>query len=132
MLVPAGILVLIALAAIAVDSSIAFMAQREMINYATGAANDAATAAIPKGELQHGRDARPDSGLVDQLVKNRIVGRNVGGYVISADDVTSTIDDDTVTVTIKGTIPYVFAPAIPGAHKAASVNATASAQLQFR
>lgn len=132
MLVPAGILVLVALAAIAVDSSIAFMAQREMINYASGAANDAATVAIPEHELQLGRDARPDANRVDEIVKSRVVGRTVGGYEIKPDDVTTSVNDDTVTVTVKGVIPYVFAPAIPGARDHADVNANASAQLQFR
>ena len=132
MLVPAGVLVLVALAAIAVDSSIAFMAQREMVNYASGAANDAATVAISDVELQNGSNARPDAAAVDVLVKSRIVGRTAGGYQITSNDVSTSVDDDTVTVNVKGVVRYVFAPAIPGANDDVAVGATASAQLQFR
>lgn len=132
MLVPAGILVLIALSAIAVDSAIAFMAQREMLNRAAGAANDAVTAGISPDQLQRGYDARPEPALVNQIVRSRLVGHTVAGYRIEANDVRTTVIDDTVTVFVEGDIDYIFSGAIPGARDQAHVTATSSAQVRFR
>ena len=46
MLMPAAVLVLVVLGAVAVDFSIAFLGERELANAASAAANDAAAAAI--------------------------------------------------------------------------------------
>ena len=46
LLFPAAVLIMVALAAITVDSAIAFMAQRELANATAAAANDAATEAL--------------------------------------------------------------------------------------
>jgi Flp pilus assembly protein TadG len=46
LLFPAALLIMVALAAITVDSAIAFMAQRELLNATAAAANDAATEAL--------------------------------------------------------------------------------------
>ena len=46
MLMPAAVLVLVVLGAIAVDFSIAFLGERELANAASAAANDAAAAAV--------------------------------------------------------------------------------------
>lgn len=45
-LVPAGFLVLILLAAIAVDGAVTYLGQRQLIDAVSGAANDAATAGL--------------------------------------------------------------------------------------
>lgn len=46
LLFPAALLIMLALAAVTVDSAIAFMAQRQLINATAAAANDAATQAL--------------------------------------------------------------------------------------
>lgn len=46
LLFPAALLIMVALAAITVDSAIAFMAQRQLLNATAAAANDAATQAL--------------------------------------------------------------------------------------
>jgi Flp pilus assembly protein TadG len=131
MLVPAGVLVLVVLAAIAVDSAIAFMAQREMINRASAAASDAATVAITDAGLQQGFDARPDASEVRRVVNERLVGQTVAGYTVAASDVATSVSDDVVTVEVTGEVPYIFAPAVPGADRYADIAAVGSAQLRF-
>ena len=46
LLFPAALLIMLALAAVTVDSAIAFMAQRQLVNATAAAANDAATRAL--------------------------------------------------------------------------------------
>jgi len=53
LLVPAGILIVIILAAITVDASLAFMAERSAASIASAAANDAASLAI---DIDHFRE----------------------------------------------------------------------------
>jgi len=53
LLVPAGILIVIILAAITVDASLAFMAERSAASIASAAANDAASLAI---DIEHFRE----------------------------------------------------------------------------
>ncbi len=134
MLVPAGILVLLMLGAIAVDSAIAFSAQRELENAAVAAANDAVTQAISSDELQLGIAARPDASLVDQLVHRRLDGASVGGVDLRAQDVSVVTDEaaGTVTVSLDGDVDYLFAPSVPGAKKSAHVSGSATASLTFR
>ena len=74
MLVPAGVLVLVILGAIAVDSAIAFLAQRELTGAAAAAANDAAAAAISDQTFYSGQpSARPGAVEIDDEAARRVV-----------------------------------------------------------
>lgn len=59
-LVPAGFLVLLILAAIAVDSAVAFLGRRQLGDVLASAANDAAGAAVAQGEFYRSGDITID------------------------------------------------------------------------
>jgi len=134
MLVPAGVLILLILGAIAVDSSLAFMAQRELHNAAIGAVNDAVTVSIGDEALQRGTEARPNGQRASALVHDRLDGLRIGRMTVLAGDVQVVTDEEakTVTVRVEGDMPYLFAPAVPGSRRSAHVVAQTAAQLQFR
>jgi uncharacterized membrane protein len=132
MLVPAGLLVLILLASISVDSALAYMGQRELQNETAAAANDAATEAIPNspnGGLQAGLQAHPDPAIAQQIAENTVLHPYSGG--LTATDVQTTVAGDTVTVTAQGHVHYIFASAVPGAAHYANIKVQSAAQLQF-
>ncbi len=134
MLVPAGVMVLLVLGAIAVDSSIAFMTQQELENRAAAAANDAVTVAISEQSLQRAEDAAPDAGVAAEYVRRSLAGARIGSAVI--DPAAVTVDTDeaakTVTVRIEADVPYLFAPGVPGARTSVRVAGESSARLEFR
>lgn len=132
MLVPAGVLVLMVLASISADSAVAFLAKRELQNQAAAAVNDAATAGISSSDLQLGLAARPDPALVEQIVHTKLDGYQVAGMVVDASGVDVTVDDRTVHVQVEGTVPYIFARAVPGARDDVRVRASARAELVIR
>jgi len=110
-LVPAAVLVLVILGAIAVDSAIAFLGQREVSNAAAAAANDAAGAALSD-------DAFYRSGL---LVVDEARARSVAAHAVAAraprrvevESVDVAVAGDEVCVTVRGRVPYVFSRALP-------------------
>jgi Flp pilus assembly protein TadG len=124
MLVPAAMLVLIVLGAIAVDSSLAFFAQRELDNYATSAANSAAASALDANAFyNHGQI------VVDPAAAQRVAAvlrSEIGGGVHDVTVQVATAASH-VTVTAAGTVNYIFAPAIPGVAHSLRVRATATA-----
>jgi Flp pilus assembly protein TadG len=136
MLVPVGVLILIMLGSVAVDSAIAFDAQRELENQAAAAANDAATVAITPSELQHGVNATVDAALADELARRRVIGTtNTRITSVRTNVETAQVNNvptQTVTVDAEGDVRYIFAPAIPGLPRTAHVHVRSSAQLHFR
>ena len=115
MLVPAGMLVLMMLASISVDAAVAFMGKRELQNEVAAVANDAATQSIPDKPadgLQSGLSARPDPQMAQAIASYAMQHLYPGGMTV--DSVTATVDGTTLTVTAHGSIPYIFAKAVPG------------------
>jgi hypothetical protein len=125
MLMPAGVLVVLVLGALAIDSAIMFLGERELADASAAAANDAATAAIdPQIFYECGRLALDDARA-----------REVAATVVStrsSDAVTLTgIDIDVhnattppeVTVTASGTVRLIFSPALPGTGAVRAVQA---------
>jgi Flp pilus assembly protein TadG len=125
MLMPAAVLVLVVLASIAVDFAIVGMGARELHNAAAAAANDAATAALSSEGLRSGET------WVDTAAAQRVAARSLAarGIVLDAPpQVSVSLDGREVTVTLRATYDYVFAPAIPGAPDEFHVEATATAR----
>ncbi len=72
LLFPAAVLVVVVLAAIAVDVSIAFLGQREVANATVAAANDAAGLGVSnRGFYEEGR-VELDPGTVERLAIERV------------------------------------------------------------
>jgi hypothetical protein len=126
LLVPAGFLVVLILASIAIDMSLVHLRQRQAVDVASGAANDAVTAIADQSGLRRG------SGLgLDQSVAEAVVGRIVATSDLAPNVVGSPVvrvTADSVEVELTVAADYVFAGAVPGAPDGTTVTARASAR----
>jgi hypothetical protein len=121
---PAGVLVVLILASIAVDMSVVHLRKRQALDLAAAAANDAATAAADPGALRAG-DFRLDPARARDVVDS-VVGASELAPLLAAEPVVA-VTDEGVEVTLAVEADYVFAGAIPGAPDGAVVTATAGA-----
>lgn len=133
LLVPAAVLVLMILGAIAVDFAIAFLGQRELSGLAAAAANDAATAAISEQRFYRGTSgAGADAGdiVIDQAAAQRLAQEAVSQRAPrGVRDIVVRVfaTGSQVCVALRGNVEYVFAKAVPGASRSATVRGTAVA-----
>ena len=125
MLMPAGVLVVLLLGAIAFDLSVVFLRQRQASALAVDVANDLATAALDEAAFRTDGSYRLDADRADEL------GRAIVGASDLRDDVAevevNVIGTDAVEVRIVMDVDYVFAKAIPGASDGTTVEASATA-----
>jgi Flp pilus assembly protein TadG len=122
MLVPAAVLVLIVLGAIAVDSAIVFYAQRDLANRTAATANDIAGFAVSDSSFYDGGVVALDDGRADAYARLVFApDRLPGGYESWSGDADAT--GRAVTVVATAEVRYVFAKAIPGAPDTATVRA---------
>jgi hypothetical protein len=125
LLVPAGLLVVLIMASIAVDMSLVQLRQRQAHDLAAGAANDAATAAIEPGSVRS-RDI-----VVDVDAAARVAEEVVGASDLAAEVVGTPVVrvvDGRVEVEVSLRADYIFAGVVPGAADGMTVTAAASAQ----
>ena len=130
LLLPAVVLVLCALAAMAVDLSAAFLGERRVSSLADGAANDAASA-LDEDRWRANGELAVDCGRAARLVEAARVATAAGGL----DDLTVDLvscDGARVTVAVAARVPYAFARGIPGAPHHARVDATSTAEARAR
>lgn len=129
MLVPAAVLVLVILGAIAVDFSVAFLGQRELTSAAAAAANDASTAIAEGGFYGGGGggggDVVIDEGRAARVVDQALAARAPRGVTI--DGVRVDPSGGQVCVVLRGRVDYVFAKAIPGMADGAAVQGRSTA-----
>ncbi len=125
MLVPALVLVLVVLAAIAVDSAAVFLGQRQLGDAAAAAANDAASALSDQSFYR--------AGTVDL---DPTVARRVADASLAAQDHSGvTIDGPAevqvagrqVCVSLTGHVEAIFGRAVPGVPHTTTVHARATA-----
>jgi hypothetical protein len=124
MLMPAGLLVVLILASIAVDMSVVHLRKRQALDLAAAAANDAATAAADPGALRSG------SFELDPARARTTVDQVVAASELAPELVTTpvvVVTDGRVEVTLVVEADYVFAGAIPGTPDGAVVTASAAA-----
>lgn len=74
LLFPAAILIMLALAAMAVDSSVAFLAQRELVDATAAAANDAATLALSDQSFYEHDRVELTGAAVEAVAVDRVLG----------------------------------------------------------
>ncbi len=125
MLVPAGLLIVLVMASIAVDMSLVHLRQRQAHDLASGAANDAATAAL------HPTSVRSDEVLVDHDLAEAVAERVVAASELATDLAGAPIvrvDGGRVEVEISLRADYIFAGVVPGTPDGMTVTATASAR----
>lgn len=126
-LVPAAFLVLIFLAALAVDSAVAFQARSQLHDAVIGAANDAVTAGIDQQTFYSGGGVHLDAGAVGTVVCQAIDAEGLSSF--HGLRVAVAISGESVRVVATGSVDAVFGRAIPGfASRQVSASAEAVAQ----
>ena len=125
---PAAVMIVIVLGAIAVDGSLAFLAERQVSNLAASVANDAATEGLDVLRFYEDGTLVLDESLVRAVADAALVGAtedlsHLDDLVIDA----RVVGADTVEVTVSATTRTLFSRALPAAVESRSVSATAIA-----
>lgn len=133
MLLPAAVLVMLVLAAIAVDSAIAYLGQRELANAAVAAANDAATLALSEASFYRDGEVATDAerleALAEERVRAAVDGRRLRMLVVEAQAVAPPTEGCAWTVVIRARaeVDRHFGGVLPGGAGTTEVRAAASA-----
>lgn len=133
LLFPAAILIMVALAAMTVDSAIAFLAQRELVNATAAAANDAATEALSDQAFYRGNQVELSRSGVEQVARDR-----VNSLLDQDRHHDLTVDAQaipparpgcgwTVRVTASSRVDELFGKALPGSSGQTAVHAQSTA-----
>lgn len=136
LLFPAAVLVVVVLAAVAVDSSIAFLGERELANATAAAANDAAGRAISDPAFYQGDRIELDPVSVERVAVGRVRaaldnGRHHDVVVEARASPPATAGCSwTVRVTASSRVAYIFSRAVPGGPDSVAVQATTVAGPQ--
>ena len=133
LLFPAALLIMVALAAMAVDSAIAFMAQRELMNAAAAAANDAASQALSDSSFYEDNRIELNTSAVESIAVDRVfavidTGRH-HGLTVTAEAIPPSGAGCpwTVRVAASSTVDELFGKAMPGSSGTVAVSARSSA-----
>jgi hypothetical protein len=123
-LVPAGFLVLIVLAAIAVDSAATYLGQQQLHDAVTAAANDAAAAALSNSSFYGSGAITIDPGMANSLVCQSVAAQSYS----DVHDVRLfvAVSGPAIRVEATATVNAVFGRALPGVGRR-SVRAIADA-----
>lgn len=127
MLVPAGILVLLLLAAIAVDAAIVLGAERELAHRTAAVAGDLANLAVDDERLYGSGRVELRDDIADAQTQLAFPpDRPPAGFL--SWDATARAEGRRVTVTATAEVRYLFAPAIPGVRRTARIEAASTAE----
>ena len=124
MLMPAGIVIMLLLGAIAVDSAIGFLAQRQALNIADDAANDAAGAAVRLSSLREDGATVLDPERARSVAARSVHSATSGGADVQLESV-EILDDDSVAVTVSIEVDRLFGRAFGAGDDLITVTATA-------
>jgi len=126
MLMPAAVLVIVVLGALAVDATVAFLAEREVANLSAGLANDIAGAALDPDAFYDGGAVRLDAVRAEQ-VRDLAIAAYAPQYLEDVAVEQLGVAGDQVTVTVSANAPYLFSSGLPAAPDGIRVSATATA-----
>lgn len=124
MFMPAAVLILVVLGALAVDFTAVHLRQRELENAADAAANDAASAAVDQQILRSTGEIVLDPALAKQIVAAAVGARNLPDAAITGAQAT----DNEITVTLSMNVDYIFGKAL--GLSGTELTATGAAQLE--
>lgn len=132
LLMPVGVLAVLVLAAVAVDSAIAFLGERELAGAVAAAANDAAADALSDGAF-YGRgtvelDDAEVARVAEERVRTSVDSVRYRNLAVQARVIrpASSACSWSLRVEASATVRYVFAAAIPGAPGQVTVDAGAT------
>jgi hypothetical protein len=127
-LVPATVLVLLVLGVVAVDSSVAYLAQRQLADFTAGAADRAAATALDQPAFYGSGRLRIDPDAAQLVVEAAETAAQRGGLDISSVNVTVGPDGRSVTVAASATARAVFGLAV-GGQRSFTVRASTTTDL---
>jgi hypothetical protein len=113
-LVPATVLVLLVLGVIAVDSSVAYLARRQLADFTAGAADRAAATALDRPAFYRSGQVRIDPGGAQLVVAAAEAAARRDGLDLTAVNVTVGPAGHSVTVSASATARAVFGLAVGG------------------
>jgi len=125
LLYPAGVVVLICLAAITVDLTLVRTARRELVSVVQAAADDAAGAADP-ARLHAGDRLTVDLDRARRIVEADLEEVDLPGRLVSPVDVRLGDDPAEVVVLARMEVPSVFLGALPGVSETTTVEVAAT------
>jgi hypothetical protein len=128
---PAGLLVVVALAAIAVDLARLHLVDRAVEDAAAAAANDAVTVGLDEAAFRTGAGYQLDPRRAAQAASATVAGHRIEG-VRDITVATRLVDDRAVEVQVEGSVPLGFARVLPLAPAAATVAGRAQATAELR
>lgn len=133
LLFPAGVLAVLVLAAVAVDSAVAFLGERELAGAVAAAANDAATDALSETAFYRRGAIELDDAEVARVAEDRVrTSMDTGRYrnvAVRAEVVRAAAGCSwSLRVEAWATVGYVFAGMIPGAADEVEVAAAATSR----
>lgn len=129
MLMPAAVLVLVALAGVTVDAALVFLADRQLADAAAAAANDAVAAALDDAAFYGEGELRVDPATARRVVAEAVAARSadwLGPVDVVRVEVRA---GPMVTVELAGTVRRLFGGALPGVGDRVAVGAVATATL---
>lgn len=131
MLMPAAVLIMFVLGAIAVDLTAIRVGQRDLQAALTDAANDAVAGALDESLLRAGGGYHLDRSSAWMIAMGVLDTRGALGDVVDGPHLTVE-DDGSVTITAARRVPHIFGRALPGVPHHEVVRATATARLERR
>ncbi|HWI04438.1 MAG TPA: hypothetical protein VNT52_11560 [Acidimicrobiales bacterium] len=133
LLFPAALVIMLALAAITVDSAIAFMAQRQLTNATAAAANDAATEALSDRAFYEGDRIELSAAAVESVAVDRVFAlvdpARHHGLSVTAEAFPPAAAGCSWTVRVRASsrVDELFGKAIPGSSGQVAVHAQSTA-----
>jgi hypothetical protein len=125
MLMPAGLLIVLVLASIAVDMSLVHLRKRQAFELAAAAANDAATAGVDLGRLRTTHDYVLDPERARAVVEDAVAASELAPQLARPPVVILTATGVRVELALEA--DYIFADVVPGAPDGTEVTASATA-----
>ena len=125
MLMPAGLLIVLVLASIAVDMSLVHLRKRQAFELAAAAANDAATGGLDQGRLRTTHDYVLDPERTRAVVEDVVAASELAPQLARPPVVTVTAVGVRVELVLEA--DYIFADVVPGAPDGTEVTASATA-----
>ena len=125
MLMPAAVLIVLLLGAMAFDLSVVFLRQRQASSIAVDVANDVAGAALDEAAFRSDGRFRLDPDRADELGRALVAASDLAELVVDVE--VAVVAPDEVAVRVVLRVDYVFARAIPGVAPGTTVTATATA-----
>lgn len=125
MLMPAAVLIMVFLGAIAVDRAVIFGAQRDLVATAQAVANDAASLGVDIDRLRSDGEIEIDLAAMADAIDQAMTTSEPGT------ELDWSVQGDEVVVQLRREVTLVFSPGVPGAPREQTVTATARAELRL-